>query len=154
MMENSSSLDFSAGLPEQDGYSLAKIQVAPLIDTVLFLIWFYLMVGQLVMHQKDATIELPHMNNPSALAEKPAEIVVNLRSDDKITVEGMAYSSSQLLRRLQSEMEKARQQGQELHLVVRADRRQQFAQLEEVLKTCREAGLKQVALRAESGGSP
>lgn len=154
MMENPSSLDFSAGLPKEENYSLAKIQVAPLIDTVLFLIWFYLMVGQLVMHQKDATIQLPRMNSPAAVTEKPAEVVVNLRSDDKITVGGLAYSSSQLLHYMLGEIDKAHRAGQDLRLVVRADRRQRFAQLEEVLKTCRQAGLQQVVLRAESGDGP
>ena len=47
-------LDFGAG---QHDYE-AKMQLAPVVDLVLFLIWFYLLVGQLVVQQTDSTVVL------------------------------------------------------------------------------------------------
>jgi biopolymer transport protein ExbD len=141
-------MDFGAGASD----FVVKIQVAPLVDTVLFLIWFYLLVGQLVMYQKDPTVELPRMDSPLAQTELPAEVVVNLRQDGLITVSGQAVATAALAPLIAAEMAKARQAGQELRVVVRPDRRQRFARLDEVLQSCRRAGLTQVVFRAKEGG--
>jgi biopolymer transport protein ExbD len=147
--ENPTGLDFGAG---QHDYE-AKLQLAPVVDLVLFLIWFYLMVGQLVMHQKDSTVELPRMDQAAAAQELPAEVVVNLRQDGQVTVSGQGLGSAALedeLRRLRA---RAQAGGEPLRVVVRADRRQTYARLDEVLRSCRRAGLKQVVFRAAEGGA-
>jgi biopolymer transport protein ExbD len=141
-------LDFSAGAYEYQ----AKLQLAPVIDLVLFLIWFYLLVGQLVVNQKDAEVQLPSMTRAVAGKELPAEIVINLRQDGLITVAGQEVRGASLVELLQRELAKAKQEGQELRVVVRADRRQRFGLLDEVLRTCRSAGVEQVAFRAAEGG--
>jgi len=146
-------LDFLAGGVRHEGFSLAKIQVAPLVDTVLFLIWFYLLVGQLVIHQKDAAVQLPAMASPMSTVEVPAELVINVRQDSTITIDGRPTETAALGRLVASELAKAQAAGQQLRVVVRADRRQRFALLDEVLRTCRRAGLSQVVFRAVAEGA-
>jgi biopolymer transport protein ExbD len=151
MFEGSStSLNFSAGRNDYE----AKLQLAPVIDLVLFLIWFYLLVGQLVVSQKDADVELPQMTSAAAGQELPAEIVINLREDGMVLVSGQDVRGPALERTLAREREKVRGQGEDLRVVVRADRRQSFAALDEVLRACRRAGLKQIVFRAVEGGGP
>lgn len=146
------SMDFTAGLAPRESFSLAKIQVAPLIDTVLFLIWFYLMVGQLVMHQKDATIDLPAMSNSLAAKELPAEVVLNLRQDGTVTVEGQKVGTAQISALLAREQAKAAAENRGLRVVVRADRKQNVGALEDILQSCRRCGLGEVVLRAKEAG--
>ncbi len=146
-------LDFSAAAEGQSAYSLARIQVAPLIDTVLFLIWFYLIVGQLVMHQKDASVQLPEMASPLSAREEPAEVIVNLRGDGAITIGGQALKPEQLAAVLAGEQAKARRGNQPLRVVLRADRRQQVRAVADILQRCRQAGLSQVVFRAQEVGS-
>lgn len=140
--------DFSAG--DRDGIgSLPKLQVAPLIDTVLFLIFFYLVVGQLVMHQKDAGVQLPAMASPLAAQETPAEVIINLRPDGAIVVAGQIVTLDQLAGLIQSELGKSGRAGQSLRVVLRADRRQQVKMVNDILQRCRDAGLKEVVFRAQ-----
>ena len=141
-------LDFTAG-QTAPVFSLARIQVTPLIDTVLFLIWFYLLVGQLVFHQKDAAVELPAMASPGAAVEAPAEVMINLRQDGKITISGQEVKPEQLAGLLRAELAKPSAANETLRVVLRADRRQLVAAASEVLQRCREAGLTQVVFRAE-----
>jgi biopolymer transport protein ExbD len=150
VQDTQSDLDFSAGRSDYQ----AKMQLAPVIDLVLFLIWFYLLVGQLVVSQKDADVELPQMNSAAAGQELPAEIVVNVREDGKVLVSGQDVRGPVLEQLLVREQDKARGEGGDLRVVVRADRRQSFARLDEVLKSCRRAGMKQVVFRAVEGGAP
>jgi biopolymer transport protein ExbD len=142
-------LDFGAG---QHDYE-AKMQLAPVVDLVLFLIWFYLLVGQLVVQQKDSTVVLPQMARAPAALEVPAEVVVNLRQDGQVTVSGQGFGATALEEELRRLSARAQAGGERLRVVVRADRRQTYARLDEVLRSCRRAGLKQVVFRAAEGGA-
>ena len=142
-------LDFSAA---QSDYE-AKLQLAPVIDLVLFLIWFYLLVGQLVVSQKDTDVQLPQMNSAAAGQELPAEVVVNLLEDGAVTVSGQDVRGAALEQMLLQELAKARAEGQDIHVVVRADRRQNFSSLDEILRSCRKVGMTTVVFRAVGGGA-
>jgi biopolymer transport protein ExbD len=133
--------------PDDAAYQ-AKLQLAPVIDLVLFLIWFYLLVGQLVINQKDAEVALPRMSNTLTAQEVPAEFVVNLRADSAVTLDGAVVDRAELQQRLAQEQAKAVQARQPLRVVVRADRRQTYSRLEEVLRLCRSAGVAQVIFRS------
>jgi len=140
----------------------AGLQMAPLIDIVFLLICFYMLVAQLITNQKDASVLLPAMANPVSQSERPAEIVINLRADDRITVDGRVMSLARLEAVLADQLARARrrsarpagdQGGQGdtsslLRVVVRADRRQRFGRMDQVLAACRKAGITQVVLRA------
>ena len=130
--ESPTSIDFSAARSDY----VAKLQLAPVIDLVLFLIWFYLLVGQLVVSQKDADVELPQMSSAAAGQELPAEIVLNLREDGRVLVSGQDVRGPALEQLLVGELDKAQKGGGDVRVVVRADRRQSFANLDEVLKAC------------------
>lgn len=150
MLDNASAtLNFGG----QENAFEAKLQLAPVVDLVLFLIWFYLLVGHFVVSQKDPDVELPAMASLAASHELPAEVVINLRADDKVTIAGREYAGAALVQAIRNELAKAQAEGQGLRVVVRADRRQSFARLDEVLRYCRVAGVRQIVFRAEEGGS-
>ena len=74
--------------------------------------------------------------------------------DGRVTVSGRELPGEALGRELRVELAKAEGQRQPLRVVVRADRRQSFANLDEVLQTCRQAGVRQVVFRAAEGEGP
>jgi biopolymer transport protein ExbD len=124
------------------------LQVAPMVDVVFLLICFFMLTAQLVQSQKDPTVRLPLMPHAKSQTEAPAEVTVNLRADGAVMVNGQRFSAAALAGRLTDEKARARGEGRLLRVVVRADRRQRFGALDEILTACRRAGLPQVVFRA------
>ena len=130
------------------------IQVAPLIDIVFLLICFYLLVAQLIGSQKDPSVQLASMSDQVLAAEAPAELVINLRDDGTVTVGGRPVRMSGLRALLADEKSNAAQAGQRFSVVVRADRRQRYGKLDEVLRLCRQAGVGKLIFRAAGKDRP
>ena len=127
------------------------IQVAPLIDIVFLLICFYLLVSQLITTQKDPSVVLPVMASPAAVSEQPAELVINLRNDGAIVIGGRSVSLAVMRSLLAEQIARCRKKNETLRVVVRADRRQRFGKLDDILRAARQAGAKQVVFRARKG---
>ena len=140
-----------AGAAEPAG---VEIQMAPLIDIVFLLICFYLLVAQLIEHQEDPAVVLPAMASPGLRKEDPAEFVINLRQDGVVVVGGRPTDLPALRALLAGQLNQARQAGQPLRVVIRADRRQRYGKLDEVLKACRGAGVRQIVFRTLEKDSP
>jgi biopolymer transport protein ExbD len=77
--------------------------------------------------------------------------VINIRADGSIWVDGRQMDLPALEQAMLGESAKARKTGQSLHVVVRADRRQRYANLDKVLDIWGKTGLAQVDFRAEGG---
>ncbi len=129
-------------------HETVALQVAPLVDIVLFLICFFMLASEMVGNQKDPAVRLPHMSSPLAASEAPAEVTVNLRADGAITVDGHVVALSAIPGLVAGQAERARRGDRTLRVVVRADRSLRFAALDNVLSACRKAGLGQVIFRA------
>lgn len=144
------SLDFAAGRGDDDEH---RLQMAPLIDIVFLLICFYLFVAQLMSNQKDRTVQLPAMAAAEATREAPAELTINLRADGAVTMGGRTVTLDAVAATLQDQLSRSKEAGRRLRVVVRADERQRFGKLDEVLKVCRRCGAEQVVFRARREGS-
>jgi biopolymer transport protein ExbD len=127
----------------------ATLQVAPMVDIVMLLICFFMLATTLVQGQKDPAVLLPLMKSPLAASERRAEMTINLRADGVITIDGQPVALESLEGLLSGEARLARDESRPLRVVVRADRRQRFAALDDVLSACRRAGLAQVVFRAQ-----
>lgn len=150
MLDKARTFDFA---PQRKDRS-AGLQMAPLIDIVFLLICFYLLVAQLIRSQKDPTVELPAMPHAASRKELPAEVVVNLRADGAVTVDSRPVALAALPALLQGELARAVRDGQPFRVVVRADRRQRFGRLDDVLQACKTAGLGGVVFRAKQEDLP
>jgi len=125
-----------------------RIQVAPLVDIVFLLVCFFMLTSQLIQRHKDPAVELPVMTSPDAAHEVPAEVTVNLRPDGALSVGGRRIAVDDLDGILAAHLARAQRRGEALRVVVRADRRQRFARLDEVLDVCRRVRLPQIVFRA------
>ncbi|MCX5675857.1 MAG: biopolymer transporter ExbD [Planctomycetota bacterium] len=133
---------------QETGHEPLTLQVAPMVDIVMLLICFFLLASQLVQGQKDPTVLLPWMRSTLSASEVRSEVTVNLRADGLITIEGQPVAMDSLPALLAGKADRARRAHQPFRVVVRADRRQRFAALDDVLVACRRAGLGQVVFRA------
>jgi len=130
------------------------LQVAPLIDMVFLLIMFFLLVGHLVMTKKDAMTRPPVMVSPSGQPVMPAELLINVRQDGRIIVSGREVTPRQLEVSLRAELARGMKTGKDTHVEVRADRRQAFGKLNEVLQVCKKCGVETVYFCASQGDMP
>jgi biopolymer transport protein ExbD len=157
-MDNASSFKFE---PAGNGGAMG-IPIAPLIDIVFLLICFFMLATQLVQTQADPSVQLPAMSESKADREIPAEIIVNVRNDGTLLINGQTLAMNRLTGYLASQAARSAQvaragvggtsgtsEAQPLRVVIRADRRQRFDRLDKVLDACRQAGIDQVILRAE-----
>jgi biopolymer transport protein ExbD len=130
-----------------------RLQMAPLIDVVFLLICFYLFVAQLITSQKDSAVHLAEMGSPMAAREIPAEVTINLRHDGTITMGGHPVTLNAVGAILQESLDRNGDTGRRVRVVVRADHRQRFGRLDEVLEMCRKCGVDRVVFRARREGT-
>jgi biopolymer transport protein ExbD len=128
------------------------VQMAPLIDVVFLLICFFMFATQLITSQIDLSVQLPEMSNPRAVTEAPAELVLNLRDDGALTINGLEMRREHLTAFLLKERQRAESEDAPLRVIIRADRRERYARLAELLRSCREAGMNVVVLRSQKEG--
>jgi len=121
-----------------------RINVTPLIDVVMVLIVFFLMVGHLVLERRGA-VDLPESRAGAPETRDPARLIVLVRGDDTLAVDGRPIERTELARAL-AERVRAGSTVQ-----VRAGRDLPFSAVRPVLEACREAGAGSVELAAESG---
>ncbi|MAX25782.1 MAG: hypothetical protein CMJ19_14885 [Phycisphaeraceae bacterium] len=130
--------------------------VAPLVDIVFLLICFYLFVTQSLQSLDERSVALPIIQQSQSQELLPAEIVINLLEDGSVVVAHEPMSMNELAMHLRESKRYAMDIGQELRVVIRADRNQTFDKLDTLMDLSRRAGLDMIILRAQDqdrGGS-
>ncbi|HEY5610936.1 MAG TPA: biopolymer transporter ExbD [Thermoanaerobaculia bacterium] len=111
----------------------SEINVTPLIDVCLVLLVIFMVVTPLIKNP----VDLPPAQTSSASPE--GRLAITLRAD------GMILVGSTVLRRdqLESALSLA---APSQHLVLQADRRLPFGEVQAALRICRDAGFRDVSL--------
>ena len=128
--------------------------MAPLVDIVLLLICFYLFVMRSIQSHAEPEITLPRLMTDRAVDTVPAAVVINLDADGVLKVNGEVMTLDDLTLRLEADRALAQETQTRLEVVVRADRTQTYAHLDEVLSACRAAGLGSVSIRSTREANP
>jgi biopolymer transport protein ExbD len=92
------------------------------------------------------------MASPAVTREAPAEVTVNLRADGALTVDGRPVAMEDLSGVLGVRVAARPSTAAPPRVVLRADRRQRFGDLDKVLEACCKAGLAAVVLRTQGEG--
>ena len=137
-------LSFEPDLPPRQ----AGLAAAPMAGLVLLVIGAFVLVDRMAEVRRDPAVELPAMAGPAVIREAPAEVTVNLRADGGLTVDGRPVAMADLAGVLGARVTGRPPAAPPPRVVLRADRRQRFGDLDEVLGACRQAGLAAVVLRA------
>lgn len=124
-----------------------RVSFIPMIDVVLQIICFYLFVSAGVQSYQDTTVRLPTMINQQLESQLPAALTINLAADGSIDLNGEVVAIENLRARLAGA--KASTGGEQFIVAIRADRRQRYGALNQILQICVAAEVPTVAVRSQ-----
>jgi biopolymer transport protein ExbD len=133
-----------------------QLQLAPMIDVILFLLCFFLLTWNLARYEQDLEVKVPVARNGTPPKELPGEVIINMKPDGKggavIELERSPLSLEELQRKLSAIQQVYPDQA----VVVRGAEDVLYKNLVQVLDACRAAKLTNIAFatnRAEKSGS-
>ena len=120
-----------------------EINVTPLIDVCLVLLIIFMVVTPLLGGTQSLT--LPETRHPEQIPEDTRALVVALRPDGSLWVEGLPVEDTVLPQTLQQ----LRTEKPNRPVIVKADRRLRYGQVTEILQAVEAAGFRGAALAAD-----
>ena len=70
-----------------------QLQLAPMIDVILFLLCFFLLTWNLARYEQDLEVKVPVARNGIPPKQLPGEVIINLRSDGTVELERVTLPS-------------------------------------------------------------
>lgn len=120
------------------------IQLASMVDIVLLLICFYLFVAKSVTEADDLAVSLPVVASEATGVQRPGTMVVNVRADGAVLIDGQPTPRETLAEALAGRLSLS---DDNRSVVVRIDRARPFGDLHWVQEACRAANADVVVLR-------
>ena len=134
-----------------------QLQLAPMIDVILFLLCFFLLTWNLARYEQDLEVKVPVARNGTPPKALPGEVIINLKPDGKggatIELERSALSPEQLQEKLTAIANVYPDQA----VVLRGAENVYYKDVVKVLDVCRAAKLTNIAFatnRPEKTGTP
>ena len=122
----------------------ASIPLAPMIDVVFLLLIFFIVTWKFSRDEVDLNVSVPTADHGDSSQRPLGEIIVNVRDNGVITIDGQQYSEDDLRIRLQNiaeayldkETGKSRQP-----IRIRGAGQVEYERILDVVDLCREAGI-------------
>ena len=118
-----------------------QLQLAPMIDVVMFLLCFFLLTWNLARYEQDLTVKVPVAKNGEMPKQLPGEVIINLKSDGTVELERRTLSLSDL----QDKLTAIAQVYPDQAVVLRGSENVEYKYVVKVLDTCRAAKLTNIA---------
>lgn len=119
------------------------INLTPMIDVILTLLIFFMAATKLYdWNEQKIDVQLPEVGVAKPLTEAPAEIVVRISQEGAVEYSGEPVTLSELITRLRTAHDNYPDQA----VVIRGDGRVPFRRVAEVMSSCEEAGISQIAV--------
>jgi biopolymer transport protein ExbD len=125
-----------------------QLQLAPMIDVILFLLCFFLLTWNLARYEQDIEVKVPVAKNGIPPKQLPGEIIINLRHDGTIELERSALTFAQLQQKLTA----ISQVYPEQVVIIRGDMHAQFDDLVKIMDACKGAKLTNIAFATNRPG--
>lgn len=119
----------------------AELELAPMIDVVFLLLIFFIVTWQFARFERDMDISVPAAEEAENTDRQIGEIIVNVRSDGSIILNGRDVSEPELLTKLQSISEAYPDQA----VILRGSSDTDFQSIINVLDQIKKAGIWNVA---------
>jgi biopolymer transport protein ExbD len=130
-----------------------QLQLAPMIDVILFLLCFFLLTWNLARYEQDLEVKVPVAKNGQEPKQLPGEVIINLRKNGEIELERATLSIGQLQQKLTA----ISQVYPEQVVIIRGDMHAQFDDLVKIMDACKAAKLTNIAFatnRPDTGATP
>jgi len=118
-----------------------QLQLAPMIDVVMFLLCFFLLTWNLARYEQDLEVKVPVARNGEPPKQLPGEVIINLKSDGTVELERTALSLDQLQQKLSAIQQVYPDQA----VVLRGAEDVPYKWVVRVLDACRAAKLTNIA---------
>ncbi|MAS96789.1 MAG: biopolymer transporter ExbD [Verrucomicrobiales bacterium] len=119
----------------------AELELAPMIDVVFLLLIFFIVTWQFARFERDMDISVPAAEEAENMDRQQGEIIVNVREDGSIVLNGRVVSEDELLSKLQSISEAYPDQA----VILRGSSEANFQAIINVLDQIKKAGIWNVA---------
>lgn len=120
----------------------APVNLMPLIDMVFLLLIFFLVASTFAKQERQIAIELPAASQSQALSAPPKQLVINITEDGAIHVGADSLTHAQL----ESLLRRTLGDSEDRVVFIRADERSRHGDFAEVVRICRDAGVKQLKI--------
>ena len=114
-----------------------QLQLAPMIDVILFLLCFFLLTWNLARYEQDIAVKVPTAKNGEEPKQLPGEVIINLRLDGTVVLEHATISFDQLQQKLEAISHVYPDQA----VVLRGAENVEYKYVVKVLDACRAAKL-------------
>jgi biopolymer transport protein ExbD len=118
------------------------LNLTPMIDIVFLIIIFFMVGTKFSELERNISLQVPQVSDVSTLSSAPERKVVSIFSDGRITLNRRELS----LTELQQDLANARQQYQDLGVIVRGDAGCPFQSVASVLSACHAAGIAEMGI--------
>jgi len=119
----------------------AELELAPMIDVVFQLLIFFIVTWQFARFERDMDISVPSAEQAENKDRQAGEIIINVRKDGTIVLNGLVIGEEELLAKLKAISEAYPDQAAILRGSAEAD----FQSIIDVLDVIKEAGIWNVA---------
>ncbi len=118
-----------------------QLQLAPMIDVILFLLCFFLLTWNLARYEQDLNVKVPEARNGAPPQGLPGEVIINVKSDGTVELERRTLT----LDDLRSKLADIRAAYPDQAVVVRAAENVEYKYVVKVLDACAGAKLVNIA---------
>lgn len=115
----------------------AGMQLAPMIDIVFLLLIFFIVTWQFSRSETEMKISVPSSEEGADPKRVIGEIIVNVRADGEVIVDGQVMSQAKLKEKLAAIVSQHKNQPVRL----RGDAKTEYQTIVEVIDTCQKAGI-------------
>lgn len=119
----------------------AELELAPMVDVVFLLLIFFIVTWQFARFERDMDISVPAAEETTDEPRNVGEIIVNVRTDGSIVLNGLKVSEEELLAKLKSISEAYPDQA----VILRGSSEANFQAIINVLDEIKKAGIWNVA---------
>ena len=117
------------------------LQLAPMIDVVFLLLIFFLVTWAFARFETELDVRVPVAKQGADPNRSVGEIIVNVRKDGSLVLEGQGITPAELLDRLT----RVAAHYKDVAVILRGDRQTSYENIVNVLDLCRDAGIWNVA---------
>jgi biopolymer transport protein ExbD len=125
-----------------------QLQLAPMIDVIMFLLCFFLLTWNLARYEQDLDVKVPVAKNGQEPKQLPGEVIINLRTDGTVELERATLSLDQL----QQKLSEISQVYPDQAVILRGAENVEYKHVVEVLDACRAAKLTNIAFATNRPG--
>jgi biopolymer transport protein ExbD len=126
------------------------VQLAPMLDIFCLLLIFFMVTAAYSRFETELEVRVPVAKEGADPNRTDGEIILNVRRDGALVLEGKGITEEDLLGRLTMIAE----HHKDVAVILRGDRQTSYEHIVNVLDLCRQAGIWNVAFATDRPESP